>query len=120
MTAAYPFTADWVQLNPGRCPAPWCGCDLTAMSARHRVWNTLVTPPLPYMLSESMFDGDAHELRDFDAHCLFTCSAPECKEWAALRAEDLRGRGFGDPLESRALWACSLYYRLTPDRVVLA
>jgi hypothetical protein len=113
----YPFTDAWVQLNPERCPAPWCGCDLTR--ARHRIWATPVAPPLVGDLA-TMFDHDPWEPRLCKGYQLFTCSAPRCIVWARLRAEDLRGRGYGDELESRALWACSLYYRLTPARVVLA
>lgn len=35
----YPFNENRQQVNPSRCPAPWCGCDLT----RNRGWWTPIT-----------------------------------------------------------------------------
>lgn len=99
----YPFNAAKEQTDTRHCPAPFCGCDLSQMSSRHRVWRTPV-----HFADERVNAFSVEALKDFASrkmHLMFTCSREECIRWAKLRAEDLRGGPDVDPEYVAFLWA---------------
>lgn len=94
----YPFNEHRVQVDANHCPAPWCGRDLW----RCRVWLTAV-----------MFESDfrvlfsevaARDPSDFKGYQIVTCNDAACRQWARLRADDLRGGPAVDPVYVAYLW----------------
>lgn len=101
----YPFNEHREQINQDRCPAPFCGCDLS----RRRAWITPVTfaeDTRASFTDMATFDvSKAHGIRDFRGYQLRTCDREPCRLWARLRSEDLRGGPNADPVYVAYLWS---------------
>jgi hypothetical protein len=97
----YPFNEAREQIDTRHCPAPFCGCDLTRVSSRHRVWRT------PVMFADERIGllSAAAAISSAKMHLMFTCDRDACVQWARLRAEDLRGGPDVDPEYVAFLWA---------------
>jgi hypothetical protein len=80
----YPFNKHRVQVNPDRCPAPFCGCDMR----RHRPWLTAVV--FEEDMRMSFTEAAAVPSWDLRGVHLVTCDREACRVWARLRADDLR------------------------------
>jgi len=76
----YPFDKDRRQVNPGRCPAPFCGA-----STLPDAW---FTPVLFESDRRYSFADPDPDLRCV-AYKMCTCASEPCREWAWLRASDI-------------------------------
>jgi hypothetical protein len=95
----YPFNERREQVNRNRCPAPWCGCDMW----RSRPWST----PVVFEADLRMSFAEAASMPDHDMKGVYmmTCERQACRQWARLRAADLRGGPDVDPVYVAYLWS---------------
>lgn len=81
----YPFNEYRVQVNPERCPAPWCGSDIRRPFG---LWLTAVV--FEEDMRMSFTEAAAVPSWDLRGVHLVTCDREACRVWARLRADDIR------------------------------